>query len=75
MPLINREIKDVPDNHWLRFQVGHIRERAANQPIWEGSTIVAWSKCGTEHVFHLLGFGSTLDEAEAMAMSGNGHHK
>jgi hypothetical protein len=64
MPLFNRHIEEATLNPWLRFQVGEIRRRPMQQDGYLSGEVT---------VFHLVGFGSTLEEAEAMALRRNGH--
>jgi hypothetical protein len=56
---------------WMRVQVGRMETRELMEPIYGGH--VGHTLCGhkrsqeTGAVFRLLGYGETLEEAEAMA--------
>ncbi len=56
---------------WMRVQVGRMETRQLLEPIYGGRS--GHTLCGhrlseeTGAVFHVLGYGETLEEAEAMA--------
>ena len=65
---ITREIKQVDSKHdFLRFQVGREEERKAKLPVYRGGKVIGHTICETTvKVFRLLGFGSTIERAQAM---------
>jgi len=59
------------ENQFLRFQVGRMELRKMRIPIY-GENKMFICECEgsqTTAVFHLLGWGDTMDKAEAMAES------
>jgi hypothetical protein len=62
-------IRERPDAKmpFLRFQVGYMESRPMQNPLFVGKSIDSYYLAGSDRVFHLLGFGETLDLAEKMA--------
>lgn len=53
---------------WLKFQVGITEQRQLQAPVYEGGHLDHHRTTSEQHgVFHLLGWGKTIDEAYRMA--------